>query len=97
MDTSKRTRLGVESGEISFLQKVAGVSIGEEFSHLRETQSLDLELLLPEKSQLKWLGYLTRTPPGCLMVKVFCVCPARRMPWGRTSRTHWRDYTSRRV
>lgn len=38
MDTSKRTRLGVESGEISFLQKVAGVSIGEEFSHLRETQ-----------------------------------------------------------
>lgn len=38
MDTSKRTRLGVESGEISFLQKVAGVSIGEEFSHRRETQ-----------------------------------------------------------
>lgn len=35
---TKRTRLGIESGEISFLQSVAGVSIGEEFSHPRETQ-----------------------------------------------------------
>ncbi|KAI3363774.1 hypothetical protein L3Q82_001205 [Scortum barcoo] len=48
-------------------------------------------LLRIKRSQLRWLGYLFRMPPGRLPREVFQACPTGRRPRGRP-RTRWRDY-----
>ena len=50
--------------------------------------------LSPERSQLRWLGHLSRMPPGHLPLEVFLACPTGGRPWGRP-RTHWSDYVTR--
>ncbi|KAK0156607.1 LINE-1 reverse transcriptase [Merluccius polli] len=93
---TERTRLRVQAAEMSFLCRVAGLSLRDRVrsSVIREELGVDLLLLRVERSQMRWLGHLVRMPPGCLPGEVFRARPTGRRPRGRP-RTRWRDYVSR--
>ncbi|TWW71221.1 hypothetical protein D4764_17G0007040 [Takifugu flavidus] len=81
---------------MSFLRRVAGLSLRdrERSSDIREGLGVELLLLHIERSQLGWLRHLARMPSGHLPLEVFRTCPTGRRPRGRP-RTRWRDYISR--
>ena len=81
---------------MSFLRRVAGLSLRDRVgsSVIRSELGVDPLLLRIERSQMRWLEHLIRTPPGCLPGEVFRVRPTGRRPRGRP-RTRWRDYVSR--
>ena len=64
---TERTRLRVQAAEMSFLRRVAGLSLRDRVrsSVIREELGVD-PLLHIERSQMRWLGHLVRMPPGCL-------------------------------
>ena len=93
---TERTRSRVQAAEMSFLRRVAGLSLRDRVrsSVIREELGVDPLLLRVEKSQMRWLGHLVRMPPGRLPGEVFRARPTGRRPLGRP-RTRWRDYVSR--
>ncbi|KAK0154371.1 putative uncharacterized transposon-derived protein F52C9.6 [Merluccius polli] len=93
---TERTRLRVQVAEMSFLRRVAGLSLRDRVrsSVIREELGVDPLLLRVERSQMRWLGHLDRMPPGRLPGEVFRARPTVRRPRGRP-RTRWRDYVSR--
>ena len=93
---TERTRSRVQAAEMSFLRRVAGLSLRDRVrsSVIREELGVDPLLLRVEKSQMRWLGHLVRMPPGRLPGEVFRARPTGRRPRGRP-RTRWRDYVSR--
>ncbi|KAK0149597.1 Lipoma-preferred partner [Merluccius polli] len=92
---TERTRSRVQAAEMSFLRRVAGLSLRDRVrsSVIREELGVDPLLLRVERSQMRWLGHLVRMPPGRLPGEVFRACPTGRRPWGRP-RTRWRDYNT---
>ncbi|TWW73603.1 hypothetical protein D4764_15G0009970 [Takifugu flavidus] len=95
---TERTRSRVQAAEMSFLRRVAGLSLRDRVrsSAIREELGVESLLLRVERSQMRWLGHLVRMPPGRLPGEVFRACPSGRRPPGRP-RTRWRDYVSRLV
>ncbi|KAK0153213.1 putative uncharacterized transposon-derived protein F52C9.6 [Merluccius polli] len=93
---TERTRSRVQAAEMSFLRRVAGLSLRDRVrsSVIREELGVDPLLLRIERSQMRWLGHLVRMPPGRLPGEVFRARPTGRRPRGRP-RTRWRDYVSR--
>ncbi|TWW73664.1 Insulin receptor [Takifugu flavidus] len=93
---TERTRSRVQAAEMSFLRRVAGLSLRDRVrsSAIREELGVESLLLRVERSQMRWLGHLVRMPPGRLPGEVFRACPSGRRPPGRP-RTRWRDYVSR--
>uniref|UniRef100_A0A3P9PV83 Reverse transcriptase domain-containing protein n=1 Tax=Poecilia reticulata TaxID=8081 RepID=A0A3P9PV83_POERE len=93
---TERTRSRVQAAEMSFLRRVAGLSLRDRVrsSVIREGLRVEPLLLHVERSQLRWLGHLVRMPPGRLPGEVFRARPTGRRPRGRP-RTRWRDYVSR--
>ena len=93
---TERTRSRVQAAEMSFLRRVAGLSLRDRVrsSVIREELGVDPLLLRVERSQMRWLGHLVRMPPGRLPGEVFWARPTGRRPRGRP-RTRWRDYVSR--
>ncbi|TWW73387.1 hypothetical protein D4764_15G0007810 [Takifugu flavidus] len=93
---TERTRSQVQAAEMSFLRRVAGLSLRDRVrsSAIREELGVESLLLRVERSQMGWLGHLVRMPPGRLPGEVFRACPSGRRPPGRP-RTRWRDYVSR--
>ncbi|KAK0144601.1 putative uncharacterized transposon-derived protein F52C9.6 [Merluccius polli] len=93
---TERTRSRVQAAEMSFLRRVAGLSLRDRVrsSVIREELRVDPLLLRIERSQMRWLGHLVRMPPGCLPDEVLRARPTGRRPRGRL-RTRWRDYVSR--
>ena len=93
---TERTRSRVQAAEMSFLRRVAGLSLRDRVrsSVIREELKVEPLLLRIERSQLRWLGHLVRMPPGRLPGEVFRACPTGRRPRGRP-RMRWRDYMSR--
>uniref|UniRef100_A0A674P165 Reverse transcriptase domain-containing protein n=1 Tax=Takifugu rubripes TaxID=31033 RepID=A0A674P165_TAKRU len=92
---TERTRSRVQAAEMSFLRRVAGLSLRDRVrsSAIREELGVEPLLLRVERSQMRWLGHLVRMPPGRLPGEVFRACPSGRRPPGRP-RTRWRDYVS---
>uniref|UniRef100_A0A8C6KZ86 Reverse transcriptase domain-containing protein n=1 Tax=Nothobranchius furzeri TaxID=105023 RepID=A0A8C6KZ86_NOTFU len=92
---TERTRSRIQAAEMSFLRRVAGLSLRDRVrsSVIREGLGVDPLLLHIERSQLRWLGHLVRMPPGRLPGEVFRARPTGRRPKGRP-RTRWRDYVS---
>ncbi|KAK0144623.1 Proteasome activator complex subunit 1 [Merluccius polli] len=92
---TERTRSRVQAAEMSFLRRVAGLSLRDRVrsSVIREELGVDPLLLRVERSQMRWLGHLVRMPPGRLPGEVFRARPTGRRPRGRP-RTRWRDYVS---
>ena len=86
---TERTRSRVQAAEMSFLRRVAGLSLRD-----RVRSSVIPLLLRVERSQMRWLGHLVRMPPGRLPGELFRARPTGRRPRGRP-RTRWRDYVSR--
>ncbi|XP_048880792.1 uncharacterized protein LOC125748552 [Brienomyrus brachyistius] len=93
---TERTRSRVQAAEMSFLRRVAGLSLRDRVrsSVIRRGLRVEPLLLRIERSQMRWLGHLIRMPPGRLPGEVFRACPTGRRPRGRP-RTRWRDYVSR--
>ncbi|TWW55954.1 hypothetical protein D4764_09G0010040 [Takifugu flavidus] len=93
---TERTRSRVQAAEMSFLHRVAGLSLRDRVrsSAIREELGAESLLLRVERSQMRWLGHLVRMPPGRLPGEVCRACPSGRRPPGRP-RTRWRDYVSR--
>ncbi|TWW74408.1 hypothetical protein D4764_14G0004110 [Takifugu flavidus] len=93
---TERTRSRVQAAKMSFLHRVAGLSLRDRVrsSVIREELGVEPLLLCVERSQMRWLGHLVRIPPGCLPGEVLRACPFGRRPPGRP-RTRWRDYVSR--
>uniref|UniRef100_A0A8C6MBU3 Reverse transcriptase domain-containing protein n=1 Tax=Nothobranchius furzeri TaxID=105023 RepID=A0A8C6MBU3_NOTFU len=92
---TERTRSRIQAAEVSFLCRVAWLSLRDRVrsSVIPEWLGVDLLLLHIERSQLRWLGHLVRMPPECLPGEVFQARPTGRRPKGRP-RTQWRDYVS---
>uniref|UniRef100_A0A8C6W0Z1 Reverse transcriptase domain-containing protein n=1 Tax=Nothobranchius furzeri TaxID=105023 RepID=A0A8C6W0Z1_NOTFU len=92
---AERTRSRIQAVEMSFLRKVAGLSLRDRvrISVIREGLGVDPLLLHIERSQMRWLGHLVRMPPGRLPGEVFRALPTGRRLKGRP-RTRWRDYVS---
>ncbi|KAK0155354.1 DNA-directed RNA polymerase II subunit RPB1 [Merluccius polli] len=65
---TERTRSRVQAAEMSFLRRVAGLSLRDRVrsSVIREELGVDPLLLRVERSQMRWLGHLVRMPPGRL-------------------------------
>ena len=59
---AERTRSRVQAAEMSFLRRVAGVSLRDRVrsSAIREELGLEPLLLYLERSQLRWFGHLVR-------------------------------------
>ena len=93
---TERTRSRVQAAEMSFLRRVAGLSLRDRVrsSVIRERLGVEPLLLRVERSQMRWLVHLIRMPPGHLPGEVFRARPTGRRPRGRP-RTRWRDYVSR--
>jgi hypothetical protein len=93
---TERTRSRVQAAEMSFLRRVAGLSLRDRVrsSVIRRELGVDPLLLHVERSQMRWFGHLIRMPPGRLPGEVFRARPTGRRPRGRP-RTRWRDYVSR--
>uniref|UniRef100_A0A8C6KT40 Reverse transcriptase domain-containing protein n=1 Tax=Nothobranchius furzeri TaxID=105023 RepID=A0A8C6KT40_NOTFU len=81
---TKRTRSRIQAAEMSFLRRVAGLSLRDRVrsSDIREGLGVEPLLLRIERSQLRWFGHLVRMPPGRLPGEVFRACPAGRRPPG---------------
>ncbi|TWW53113.1 R2 Retrovirus-related Pol polyprotein from type I retrotransposable element [Takifugu flavidus] len=67
---TERTRSRVQVAEISFLRRVAGLSLRDRVrsSAIREELRVEPLLLHVERSQMRWLGHLVKMPPGRLTV-----------------------------
>ncbi len=92
---TERMRLWIQAAKMSFLCKVAGLSLSDGVRSLDIRRELRVEPLLLhiKRSQLRWFRHLARVPPGRLPLEVFRARPTGRRPQGRP-RTHWRDYIS---
>ena len=92
---TERTRSRIQAAKMSFLRRVAGLSLRDSVrsSDIRRELGVEPLLLRVERSQLRWFGHLTRMPPGRLPLEVFRARPTGRRPRGRP-RTRWRDYIS---
>ena len=71
---TERIRSRIQAAEMSFLRRVAGVSLRDRVrsSVTRERLGVEPLLLRLERSQLRWFGHLVRMPP-------------ERLPIGRSS------------
>ena len=94
MTESIRSR--VQAAEMSFLRRVAGISLRDRVrsSITRERLGVEPLLLNLERSQLRWFGHLVRMPPERLPRKVLDARPTGRRPRGRP-KTRWKDYISK--
>ena len=93
---TERTRLWLYAAEMSFLRRVAGISLRDRVKSSVICEILRVEPLLPhlERSQLRWFGHLVEMPPERLHRVVLVACPTGKRPRGRL-RARWRDYISK--
>ncbi|TWW74379.1 hypothetical protein D4764_14G0003810 [Takifugu flavidus] len=86
---TERTRSRVQVAEMSFLRRVAGLSLRDRVrsSAICEEHELEPLLLRIERSQIGWLGHLVRMPPG----EMFRACPSGEDPGhiGETMSLDW--------
>ena len=90
---TERIRSRIQAAEMSFLRRVAGVSLRDRVRSAVTREGLGVEplLLRLERSQLRWFGHLVRMPHERLPREVLEARPTGRRPRGRP-RTRWRDY-----
>lgn len=87
---TKRMRTWIHAADMSFLQRVPGLSLRlslrERTRSSASHKGLRVKLLLPyiKRSQLRKFGYMTSKPPGCLLCEVFQSCPTGKRPQVRS-------------
>jgi len=83
---TERTRLRIQAADMSFLRRVAGLSLRDRVrscSDIRRELGVEPLLLHVESSQLRWFGHLIRMTPGRLPLEVL-------QTTGKTQ-DRWRD------
>ncbi|TWW65163.1 hypothetical protein D4764_21G0000630 [Takifugu flavidus] len=80
---TERTRSRVQAAKMSFLRRVAGLSLRDRVRSSAIWKELGVEplLLRVERSQMRWLGHLVRMPPGRLPGEVLGHVPPVGDPW----------------
>ena len=70
---TERTRSRIQAAEMSFLRRVAGLSLRDRVrsSDIRRELGVEPLLLRVERSQLRWLEHLIWMSPGRLPLEVF--------------------------
>ncbi len=68
---TERMRLRIQAAKMSFLRRVAGLSLRDRSLDIRRELEVEPLLLCVERSQLGWFEHLIRMPPGRLRVEVF--------------------------
>nr|XP_054588623.1 uncharacterized protein LOC129153273 isoform X1 [Nothobranchius furzeri] len=70
---TERTRSRIQAAKMSFLRRVAGLSLRDRVrsSDIRKGLGVEPLLLWIDRSQLRWLGHLVRMPPGRLPGRCF--------------------------
>ena len=74
---TERVRSLVQTSEISFLQRIEGVTI---CSEIRKFLNIKLLLLRIERSQLRWFGNVSRMPQERLPNQALLAKANRRRP-----------------
>ena len=81
---TERMRSRIQAAKMSFLRRLAGLSLRERVRNSDTQERLRVELLLlllhVGRSQLRWFRHLVRMPPGRLPGEVFEACPSERRP-----------------
>ena len=74
-DPHTHTRSRIQAAEISFLRRVASISLRDRVksSIIRERLGVGPLLLHLERSQLRWFGHLVRMPPRRLPREVLAL------------------------
>ncbi|KAK0140999.1 hypothetical protein N1851_021987 [Merluccius polli] len=91
---TERTRLRIQAAEMSFLRRVAGLSLRDRVRSSDIRRELGVQpLRRKELVEVVRALHLIRMPPGRLPLEVFWVRSTGRRPRGRP-RTRWRDYIS---
>ncbi len=86
---TEKIRSQIETAEMGFLRRVAGVSLTDKVRNFVVHEELGVEslLLCVERRQLRWFGHPVRMHPGHLPVEEFQSRPAGRSsrgrPWSR--------------
>ncbi|CAF3092932.1 unnamed protein product, partial [Rotaria sp. Silwood2] len=82
---TENTRSRIQSAEIRFLRRVAGLTLRDKIRSSSIYESLQIEPLLLhiERSQLRWLGHVLRMPQNRLPYQIFQGKPTGKRPIGR--------------
>ena len=82
-------RSQIQAAEMSFLRRVAGISLRDRVrsSITRERLGVEPLLLHLERSQLRWFGHLVRMPPSGFLGRSSMYVPLEE--------TRWKDYISK--
>ncbi|CAF3333272.1 unnamed protein product [Rotaria sp. Silwood2] len=90
---TEKLRSRIQSAEMRFLRRVAGLTLRDKIrsSDIRESLQIEPLLLHIERSQLRWLGHIIRMPHNRLPYQIFNVTLSGKRPIGRP-RTSWRKY-----
>ena len=90
---TKRVRSQVQASEMRFLRKIEGVTLFNKVhsSEIRKSLNIELLLLRIERSQLRWIGHVSRMTQEKLPKQALLAKANGRRPVGRP-RTTWTDY-----
>ena len=80
---TERMRSRIQAAEMSFLCRVAGLSLRDRVrsSDIRRELGVEPLLLRVERGQLRWFGHLIRMPPGRLPLEVWGASGSPRKSW----------------
>ncbi|CAF4995061.1 unnamed protein product, partial [Rotaria sp. Silwood1] len=95
---TEKIRSRIQSAEMKFLRRIAGVTLRDKIRSSIIRESLQIEPLLRhiERSQLRWLGHILRMPQQGLPYQVLQAVPTGKRPIGRP-RTSWRKYIEKLI
>ena len=90
---TERMRSHEQASEMRFLRRIEGVTLFNKVrsSEIRKSLNIEPLLLRIERSQLRWLGYVSKMPQERLPKQALLAKANRRRPVGRR-RTRWTDY-----
>ena len=91
--TERVLRSQVQASEMRILRRFEGVALfnKERSSEIRKSLNIEPLLFRTERSQLKWLGHVSRMPQERLPKQALLAKANGRRPVGRL-RTRWTDY-----
>lgn len=77
---TKRTRLRIQVAKMTFLHRVAGLTLGDSVWRYDIREEIKSELLRPhvKRSQMRWLGHLSRMFNGGLALEIVQEHPNRK-------------------
>ena len=90
---TEKTRSQIQATEMRFLRRIKGVTLLDKVPNSKIQESLNVESLLLriERSQLRWLGHVSRIPQERLPQQALLAKPDGKRPVGRL-RKSWMNH-----